>query len=655
MSKRFEEEKIKKNADLSNLKFLMSYTKPYTKHLLIAVLLLFAITLANLLQPYVIQRVLDDYLNPGKVEIMTAAKGFNYAGKTLRIGKANADAEENYVENRSSEDDDFSEELTVLNINGEEHLLNDEEKQNFNDYRFGELTRSVLIFFSLILLGLFATYLQQNTLNYVGQKVIFQIRSELFNHLQRLDLPFFEINPTGRLVTRMTNDLENINELYTNVIVTFLMDVGLIVGSIVVMLGMNTRLALWCLIVTPPLAVITYIFRIKVREAYRVVRAKLSKINAALNENFMGVKTIQIFNQEEKFIDEFEDINEEYRLAAREELKLYAIFRPIINFMYYVSLFLAVLIGGKMVMEGEMKIGVIIAMTMYISKLFRPIQDLAEKFNILQSSLTSIERVALLFKEKPVVIDHEAVDVEKFQGKVEFDNVRFSYNEGEEILKGISFSAEPGETIAFVGATGAGKSTIIKLLSRLYDVDSGEIRIDGRNIKEYDKYQLRKRISAVLQDVFLFSGDIRNNIKLLSKDVDDAEILKAARLVNADKFINKHAAGLDHEVTESGSTFSAGERQLLSFARALVHKPDILILDEATASIDTETEELIQEAIENLVKDRTTFVVAHRLSTIRNADKIIVMHKGKIAESGTHEELLNKKGLYYDLYRLQYE
>lgn len=657
-----EEKRIEKDADLSNLKKLAGYTKPWVKHLLLAVLLLIVITASNLIQPYLIQRSLDDFLNPNKVTVIeqeSSSSGFKVGDRYFDIIKSSPDATSNFIETRrASEKLDEQDSKVVVNYEGEEMILTESEQAAMWKFRFSQMLRMVIFLAVFVVLGFAAAYFQQLTLNFVGQKVIFDIRSDLFDHLQRLDLSFFEKNPTGRLVTRMTNDLENINELYTQVIVSFLQDFGLIIGSMVMMFSMNARLAAICLVVIPPLAVVTYFFRKLVREAYRVVRVRLAKINTSLNENFTGVKTIQIFNQEDKFIDEFAAINEEYRQASRRELKLYAIFRPTINFLYYVALFLAVYFGGKMTMDGAVEVGVIIAITMYIDKMFRPIQDLSEKFNILQSSLTSIERIFLLFSEQEEVVNRaQPVPIPEggFKGHVEFDNVRFSYIEGEEVLKGISFEAKPGQIIAFVGATGAGKSTIINLLSRLYDVDSGEIRIDGVNIKDYDKYELREHISAVLQDVFLFSGDIRNNIKLLTKDLSDAEVYEAARHVNADKIIDRYKDGLDHTVTEGGTTFSAGERQLLSFARALVHKPDILILDEATASIDTETEELIQEAIGNLIKDRTTFVVAHRLSTIVNSDQIIVMHHGEIAEKGTHQELMDHGGLYYDLYRLQYE
>ncbi|MDO5015483.1 MAG: ABC transporter ATP-binding protein [Eubacteriales bacterium] len=660
-----QEKKIEKDADLSNLRKLAGYTKPWIKRLIFCFVLLIAVTASSLIQPYVIKKGLDDYLNPNRVSVEQVAKGdFSVAGKSYKLGKSNPKASQNFVERRNDESVISGEKASsdtsyiVLNWEGEEIRLTESEASAMWRGRYLELLKMVIFLAVVVIIGLAASYAQQYNLNFIGQKVIFAIRSDLFGHLQRLDLPFFERNPTGRLVTRMTNDLENINELYTDVIVSFLHDIGLVIGSIIMMLSMNPTLAAICLLVIPPLAIITYYFRKLVRQAYRVVRVRLARINTALNENITGMKTIQIFNQEDKFADDFAEINESYRQASRRELKLYAIFRPAINFLYYVALFLAVYFGGRMTMEGHLEVGVIIAMTLYIDKMFRPIQDLSEKFNILQASLTSVERIFLLFEESEEVINSPkplAMPEEGLKGHVEFKDVHFSYIEGEEVLKGVSFEARPGDVIAFVGATGAGKSTIISLLSRLYDVDSGEILIDGHNIKEYDKYQLRRHISAVLQDVFLFSGDVRTNIKLLSPDITDTEIMAAARHVNADKIINRYPDGLDHPVTESGSTYSAGERQLISFARALVHKPDILILDEATASIDTDTEELIQEAIARLIEDRTTFIVAHRLSTIKNADKIIVMHHGQIAETGTHDELISLGGLYYDLYRLQYE
>ncbi|MDO4799769.1 MAG: ABC transporter ATP-binding protein [Bacillota bacterium] len=505
----------------------------------------------------------------------------------------------------------------------------------------------------LVLLTLVASYIQTFVLSYVGQKVVYSIRSDLFEKLLTLDLRFYEKNPVGRLVTRMTNDLNNISQLYTNVLVTTLSDFAIVVGCLVMMAVMDLRLTLISMSVLPILIISTVFFRYKIRAAYRNVRVRLAKINATLNENIMGMKTIQVFNQEKKFDEAFCAINDDYRAASKREIYLYAIFRPFVNFLYYLTLIIALVFGGIFLLQGKIEIGVIIAFTIYIKLFYRPILELAEKFNILQSALTSIERVFLLFEEPERILNDSDYRPERLQGHVEFKGVRFAYNPDEPVLKGIDFEVRPEETVAFVGATGSGKSTIINLLTRLYDIDDGEIRIDGRNIREYDKYYLRERIIPVLQDVFLFSGTIRDNIALLGDHYTDEQIWDALRFVNADRFVRRFPDGLDHVVTEGGATLSQGERQLLSFARAILRDPDILILDEATSSIDTETEMAIQEAIEKVSRQRTTFVVAHRLSTIKKADHIVVIHKGEIREVGRHDELIAAKGIYYDLYRLQ--
>ncbi len=510
----------------------------------------------------------------------------------------------------------------------------------------------VYVLLGLVVATLVASYAQTYMLNYIGQSIVYDIRSDLFQKMLALDLRFYEKNPVGRLVTRMTNDLNNISQLYSNVIVSVLADFAVVGGSMVMMFVMHWKLALLSLSVLPVLVIATMIFRRRVREAYRQVRVKIAQINTSMNENITGMKTIQLFNQESKFMKRFEDINDEYTAASKREIMIYAVFRPFINFLYFVSLAIALYFGGRWVLDETVDIGVVVAFSIYIKELFRPILEFAEKFNILQSALTSIERVFLLFDE-PERIQNRGGGVEKIEGRISFKDVRFSYVQGEEVLKGISFDVNPGETIAFVGHTGSGKSTIINLLMRLYDIDSGDILIDGRSIKDYDKYELRKRIVPVIQDVFLFSGDIRNNIRLLDENYTDEQIMEALRFVGADTFVNSYPDGLSHSVTEGGSTLSQGQRQLLSFARAVLRDPDVLVLDEATASIDTESEQKIQDAINKVEKGRTTFIVAHRLSTIKDADKIVVLHRGEIRETGTHDELIARQGLYYDLYQLE--
>lgn len=636
----FQEKTIEKTLDIKLMAKLWKYTKRYFWLLVLGALLLLLSTVADLYRPLLIKNVIDDYLTTENVGLAESDTGFNAGGTTYTFDKAVTDT---------------TLQVDTIHSPSGEHELNTQELNGLRTYKNNAVIRFGLILLGIVFLAFLATYLQQIVLNYVGEKVIYQLRSDLFQHLEKLDLRFYENNPVGRLVTRMTNDLGNINQLYTEVIVTFLSDVAIIGGSMAMMIAMDWKLALVSFTVMPIMLFATAIFRTQIRKAYRLVRVKLAKINATLNENFMGMKTIQIFNQEGNFVTRFDETNEEYRQASLKELYIYAVFRPLLNLLYYASLVLVIWYGGKQVLNHQVEVGVLVAYTIYLKQLFNPIMELAEKFNIMQAAMSSIERIFLLFDEEEGVKNTLSLPVEQLKGDVEFKNVNFSYVKDEPILKNVSFKANAGETIAFVGATGSGKSTIINLLTRLYDVDQGQILIDGRDIRDYDKYQLRQKISPVLQDVYLFSGDIRNNIKLLDKNISDEEIMAAAEFVNADRIIKRFPDGLDHAVTEGGATFSQGERQLLSFARAIVHNPDILILDEATSNIDTETELLIQDAISKVVKNRTTFVVAHRLSTIQNADQIIVIHKGEIHERGTHEELLANEGLYYDLYQLQYQ
>ncbi len=632
-----EEVKIEKSFDLKLLGELMRYSKKLVPIILFCVVLLVVSVTADLLRPRILSTIIDGFLSPKTVYVTETSPGeFELSDDTTDVA--------------------ITEGAVIRGDGSTPTPLTQEQRTSLNDQRYRLIVRYSIFLFILVALTLIANATQQYLLSFVGQKVIFNIRSDLFEKLESLPLSFHEHNPVGRLVTRMTNDLNNISELYTNVIVTGLSDVAIIGGSIAMMLSMNVKLALVALAMAPILIISTVIFRRLVREAYRNVRVKLAKINATLSENISGMKTIQIFNQEEKFKENFQKINEEYKLASLREMRIYAIFRPLVNLIYYVSLISALVYGGFALVRGEIAVGVIVAFTLYIKQLFQPVMELAEKFNIFQSSMASIERVFLLMEEPDTIVNPESPwKTDSLKGEVEFRDVSFHYQEDEPILKNISFKASPGETIALVGATGSGKSTIMSLLTRLYDTIEGDILFDGVSIRNYDKEYIRKRIAPVLQDVFLFSGTIRDNIRLLNREITDEEIWEAAEFVNAHHFIKRLPRGLDHRVTEGGTTLSAGERQLLSFARALVHDPDILILDEATASIDTQTEMYIQEATKKIIQGRTTFVVAHRLSTIVSADQILVIHKGRIVERGDHQSLLAQEGLYYDLYRLQYE
>ncbi len=506
-------------------------------------------------------------------------------------------------------------------------------------------------------IGAFAlNYGQTVMLHYVGQRIVYNIRREVFTHISRMDLAFFDRSPVGRLVTRVTNDTETLNEMYTSVLVNLFKDVFMLVGIVVVMFRLNTQLALVSMVTLPLIGTATVIFRVKARDAYRRVRAALARINAFMAESISGMRIVQIYNREKKKADEFTEIDREYYRAGIGEMMVYAIFRPIMELIGTLALALLVWYGGKRVITGLMPFGLVYAFINYIGMFFGPINDLTEKYNILQAAMASSERMFQLL-DTPITVDDPAapVDIGQVRGDIEFKNVWFAYNHEDWVLRDVSFTIGPGQMVAFVGATGAGKTSIISLMNRFYDIQKGEILVDGVNIRRYRVSDLRRNIATVLQDVFLFTGDIKGNIRLNNADITDEKIREVAHYVNADHFISRLPRGYDEPVTERGSTLSAGQRQLLAFARALAFDPSILVLDEATANIDTETELLIQDALPRLIAGRTTIVVAHRLSTIQHADKIIVLHKGKIREMGTHQELLTQKGIYYDLYRLQYK
>ena len=638
----YEEKDIEKSFDFNLLKRLYKYTRKFLPILLLSAILLFSVTGIDLLRPYIIKVIIDDHITPEIIYLQEDIEGdFTYNNITYELSK---EPTTTYLEDKQ------------LSINQTEFTLTDTEYSNLRNMNINKVYQLIFFFFLMLLIGFAFNYIQIIALSYVGQKIIYALREDLFAHLEKMSLQFYERNPIGRLVTRVTNDMNNISEMYTNVIVTFMKDFLIILGSIVIMFTMNPKLTFISLSTVPFVILSSILFRVKARKAYRNVRVKLAKINSSLSENISGIKIIQLFNQETRISDEFKTINNEHLEATKKEVKIFAIFRPSIRSFYSISLALLLFYGGKGVLESTLEFGVLIAFTTYINQFFRPIFDLTEKFNIMQAAMASLERIFLLMDEEEDIQNHiNAKSIEKIKGEIEFKNVWFEYKKDNPVLRDISFKVKPGETIAFVGATGSGKTTIMNLITRMYDIQKGEILIDGINIKEYDKYQLRSHISIVLQDVFLFSGDIKKNIRLNRKDISIKQVEESSTFVNASRFIEKLENKYNAEVTEKGSTLSQGQRQLLSFARALVFKPDVLILDEATSSIDTETESLIQDAISKISQERTTFVVAHRLSTIKDANRIIVLHKGKIREIGSHEELLKHRGIYYNLHQLQYQ
>jgi ATP-binding cassette subfamily B protein len=518
------------------------------------------------------------------------------------------------------------------------------------------LNRVALLYLTAIILSFLFQFAHSFTTQYVGQRVMHDIRRQLFGHLQRHDLAFFDRNPVGRLMTRVINDVENLNELLSSGVVAFLGDTLMIAGIIAAMLFLDPRLALVGVALLPVMILATNVYRAKARENYRASRRILARLNAYLNENISGMATVQAFGQERRTYLKFKDINTQNRDALLKGIHYNALFFPLVEVSSAVTVGLILWRGGNLILHGTVLAGVVVAFIQYVQRMFQPIRDLAEKYNIFQAAMASSERIFRLLDEPPTLLTPaEPKQPLAARGVIEFEDVWLSYVPGEPVLKGISFRVAPGEKIALVGPTGHGKTSIISALCRFYDVERGRILVDGLDIREWDKTLLRKQIGLVLQDAFLFSGTIGENIGLGDSWITPDRIQEAASRVHASRFIERLPQRYQEEVQERGSTLSQGERQLLSFARALAFDPTILILDEATSSVDTETERLIQDALRVLLQDRTAIIVAHRLSTIQFVDRILVIHRGRIREEGTHDELLARQGLYYRLHRLQYQ
>lgn len=506
----------------------------------------------------------------------------------------------------------------------------------------------------VLLFSFFFNIAQTWILQRTGQRIIHTVRKDLYLHIQSLSSRYFDLTPVGKLVTRVTNDVEALNEMYAGILVKLFRSIVKIAGLAAVMLILDYKLALISFILLPLVAVLTVIFRKIARQTYRLTRTRLTDINTFLSENISGMRIIQIFGREQRKFEEFDDKNRKLYKAFFRELMVFAIFRPLIYILSIISLVIVLGMGSRDVLDGVISIGTLFVFANYIQSFFDPIQELAEQFSTLQSSLASAEKIFTIMNEEPLVKEAEnPVILPEIKGKIEFSHVWFAYDEENYVLQDVSFVIEPGQSVAFVGATGAGKSSILNLIGRYYDIQKGNIYIDGVDIRLLSKKQLRSAIGQMQQDVFIFEGTVENNIKLYNDEITIEEVQAAAEYVNASHFIERLPNTYREPVSERGSTFSAGERQLLSFARTLAHKPSILVMDEATANIDTETELLIQEALEKLMRGRTTIMVAHRLSTIQHADCIMVMHRGRIREQGTHQELLTQNGIYRKLYELQ--
>ncbi|MBR4158401.1 MAG: ABC transporter ATP-binding protein [Oscillospiraceae bacterium] len=547
--------------------------------------------------------------------------------------------------------------LTVRLPSGSEYrgrLLSHDELVTLRRGDYSGIKRIALIYTIVLLITVACDLTRQYLLQKLGQDVIFTIRQEVFEHVHTLHARFFDTNPVGRIVTRVTNDVESLNQMYTQVIINLFSNSVLILGYAIVMLGKNWRLALLCFAFLPVIFVLTLWFRKLARKVYRIVRTKVSSLNTFLSENISGMKLIQLFAREDVKADEFKERTGDLYKSQMRELKVMSVFRPVIAFLSNAALAVILWRSGVSVLAGTLTLGTLYVFSSYIRSFFEPIQDLAETFSVLQNALASAEKIfTILDEENPIKEPENPTVLPSVKGRIEFKNVWFAYEGEDYVLRDVSFVIEPGQKVAFVGATGAGKSSILNLIGRYYDIQKGQILLDGVDIRELSTSQIRGAIGQVQQDVFVFTGDIKSNIRLSDESITDEDVRAAAHAVNADRFIESLPAQYDEPVTERGSTLSAGQRQLLSFARTLAYKPRILVMDEATANIDTETEQLIQGALETLMEGRTTIMVAHRLSTIQHADNIIVMHKGRIRESGTHQQLLEMNGIYKKLYELQ--
>ncbi|MBO0798642.1 MAG: ABC transporter ATP-binding protein [Blastocatellia bacterium] len=598
-SEHHEEEQLGKLYDTKAARRLLRYLGPYRHLVVIALFLTICVNLVRQLGPLLTKWAIDDYVTPATEKTMP-----------------------------------------------------------FND-AFRGITLLAVAYLASLLVTLLIGYFQDVLLNTIGQRVMFDLRDQIFSKLQTVELAFYDRNPVGRLITRLTTDVDSLNELFTSGLVEVLGDVVLIAGALGMMFYFNWKLAFVSLLVVPLLIAATAWFRRGAREGFRRVRTKIARLNAFTQEHISGAQTVQLFNRERKALDQFLEINGDYRQANLDTIFYYAVFYPIVNLISAIGIAAIVWYGGGKVIQNALTVGTLVAFLQYTQRLWQPIQDISDKFNIFQAAVVASERIFRLLDtpdkiESPANPQLPGTGAQAL-GRIEFRNVWFAYQDEDWVLKDVSFTVEPGESVALVGHTGSGKTTITSLLMRFYDIQRGEILLDGLDIRLWDLRKLRENFAVVLQDVFLFSGDIASNIRLGNGEISDQRIEWGAGEVHASDFIEKLPEGYRTKVRERGAGLSVGQKQLISFARALAFDPRILVLDEATSSIDTETEQLIQEAIEKVMAGRTSIIIAHRLSTIQRVDNIIVLHKGRIREMGNHQELLANRGIYYKLYMLQYK
>ena len=599
-----EEEILGKAYDSRLMRRLMEYLRPYWRMTLFALFTTFLYGMLQALPAYLMKVEVDRYLDPARGQHLPSALA---------------------------------------------HFLS-------RDPMVGIAQIALVLFLPTVVVSFVLEFSQSFAMQLVGQKVMYDLRKQIFLHLQRLEMGFFDRNPVGRLVTRVTTDVDVLNDLFASGVVAIFGDFFTLLSIMVVMLYVNWKLALLTFAVLPMIAVVTASFRKAVRDSYRRIRTAIARINAYLQEHLTGMAVLQLFNREDRSFDEFEAANRAHMEAYKDSILAYGLFFPAVELVGVIAVAIILYMGGGMALRGAVSVGTAIAFIQYSQRFFRPIQDLSDKYNLLQAAMASSERIFKLLDTPVMIVDPPRPQALAHpRGQVEFHQVGFAYKDDHKVLDNISFAIEPGETVAVVGHTGAGKTTLTNLLLRFYDVQEGSITFDGIDIRELRLCDLRRNFGIVLQDPFLFSGTISSNIRLGSEGITDAEVRAAAQQVKLREFIETLPAGFEEPVRERGATLSVGQKQLLSFARALAHNPRILILDEATSSVDPETEHLLREGLRCLIENRTSLVIAHRLSTIQNASKIVVMHKGHVREVGTHQELLDQRGIYFKLYQLQYK
>ena len=656
------------------MKRLLSYLKPHKWVMTLATVLVLFIIAVELYRPIIVGNAIDQYINgyyhPYVEADVSASDAVNWNGLVLSRDQAvsKADSASFYqiflwkdhyymaenltrAECTALQNADTSVLKNYVREGAQKLTSNDLKVLRQNDFK--GILKAGILFLLLLFSGFFLNLADTWLLQKMGQQIVYKLREETFTHIHSLSLSFFNTTPVGKLVTRVSNDTEAVNELFSTILVKLFKNVVKIIGYAVVMLSINVKMAGISFLLLPLVAILTFVFRHLSRKAYQITRNKITELNTFLSEHISGMKLIQIFAREKEKYSEFEGKSMELYRANFREIMTFAIFRPSIYLVSVIAMILVIRTGSLSVLNGSLSLGTLFVFITYISSFFEPIQELSEQLGTLQSSIASAEKIFSVLDVKPEIVSPTDPAPVNILGEIEFRHVWFAYEEENYILKDVSFVIHPGEKAAFVGATGAGKSTILNLIGRYFDIQKGQILIDGIDIHEIDLDVLRGAIGQVQQDVFIFTGDIKSNISLNNEAISPDDVRRAAEIVNADPCIQKLPHGYDEPVTERGSTLSAGQRQLLSFARTLAYDPKILVLDEATANIDTETETLITQALARLMDGRTTIMVAHRLSTIQHADKIIVMHHGEIKESGTHQELLAKDGLYKKLYELQ--